>query len=373
MNTAKARVRIEELLSIAGIHINGKNPWDMQVYNEAFFTNALFGGSLRVGEAYVDRWWDCLKLDEFYHRILRVRIQDHLYKNLGELVNIILRRIFNFQNLSMAKRFVKHHYDLGNDLFTKMLDERLVYTCAYWKDADTLDAAQERKLDLTCLKLKLQPGMNVLDIGCGWGSFAKFAAEKYGVKVTGVTISEAQAKFGRKLCAGLPVDILLLDYRLLRGKYDRIVSLGMFEHVGYKNYYAYMETVHRCLADDGLFLLHTIGGNITTTWTDPWLNRYIFPGSMLPSIQQIGKAIEGLFIMEDWHNFSADYDKTLMAWHHNFTINWNQLKDRYDERFYRMWSYYLLSCAGSFRARKNQLWQIVLSKNGIPGGYGSIR
>lgn len=373
MDSKKAKIIIEEFLAQADIHINGRAPWDMQIFNEGIFSAALRGGSLEIGKAYMDHWWDCLKLDEFYNRILRLSLENELPKTWKEKIGIFLNRLFNFQTVSMALKSVQKHYDLGNDLFINMLDKRLIYTCAYWKDAATLDEAQEKKLDLTCLKLNLRPGMRLLDIGCGWGSFARFAAEKYDAVVTGITLSEEQLVFGRKLCAGLSVDFQLLDYRRITGKFDRIVSLGMFEHVGSKNYLTYMKTVHRCLADDGLFLLHTIGGNVTRTWTDPWLDQYIFPGSMLPSIKQIGSAIEGLFVMEDWHNFSADYDKTLMAWHQNFITNWKQLRDYYDDKFYRMWNYYLLSCAGSFRARKNQLWQIVLSKNGVPGGYVSIR
>jgi cyclopropane-fatty-acyl-phospholipid synthase len=250
-----------------------------------------------------------------------------------------------------------------------MLDKRMVYTCGYWKDAKTLDEAQEAKLDLTCKKLNLKPGMKVLDIGCGWGSFAKYAAEKYKVKVVGITVSKEQAVLAKALCKGLPIEIRLQDYRDLNEKFDRIVSLGMFEHVGYKNYKTYMKVVHRCLKDDGLFLLHTIGGNKSVKSTDPWIDKYIFPNSMLPSIKQMGDAIEDYFVMEDWHNFSADYDKTLMAWYNNFENSWNKLKDDYDERFHRMWRYYLLACAGTFRARKSQLWQIVLSKDGIKEGY----
>ncbi len=249
----------------------------------------------------------------------------------------------------------------------------MTYTCAYWKDAATLDYAQENKLDLTCRKLALKPGMHVLDIGCGWGSFAKFAAENYGVKVTGITVSKEQVELGKKMCEGLPVDLRLMDYRELTQTFDHIVSLGMFEHVGYKNYRSYMKVVHSCLKDEGLFLLQTIGSNLSSTFTDPWINEYIFPDSLLPSISQIGKSIEGLFVMEDWHNFSADYDRTLMAWQNNFTSRWEELKDKYDSRFFRMWNYYLLSCAGAFRSRKNQLWQIAFSKNGIKGGYTSVR
>jgi len=250
-----------------------------------------------------------------------------------------------------------------------MLDKGLNYSCAYWKNAETLDAAQEAKLDLICQKIGLRSGMKVLDIGCGWGGFAKYAAEKYGARVHGITVSRKQVEFGNDCCQCLDVKIELKDYRKVREKFDRIVSVGMFEHVGCKNYRIFMKVAHRCLKPDGLFLLHTIGGNTSTGSTDPWIDKYIFPNSVLPSSKQITSAIEGLFVLEDWHNFGQYYDKTLMAWYNNFTKNWAKIKDAYDERFYRMWTYYLLSCAGSFRSRRNHLWQIVFSKRGIKGGY----
>jgi len=215
--------------------------------------------------------------------------------------------------------------------------------------------------------------MRILDIGCGWGSLVKFAAEKYKVEATGITVSREQVELGNELCKGLPVEIRFQDYRDVNDKFDRIVSVGMIEHVGYKNYRTYMEIVNRCLKDDGLFLLHTIGGNRSVTSVDPWINRYIFPNGMLPSPEQLTTAIEGWFVLEDWHNFSADYDKTLMAWYANLKKNHDNLKTKYDARFHRMWEYYILSCAGAFRARQNQLWQIILSKNGVIGGYKSIR
>ncbi|MDH7528362.1 MAG: cyclopropane fatty acyl phospholipid synthase, partial [Ignavibacteria bacterium] len=254
-----------------------------------------------------------------------------------------------------------------------MLDKRMNYSCAYWKDATNLDEAQENKLELICKKLYLKPGMRVLDIGCGWGAFAKYAAEKYGVEVVGITVSKEQLKLAKELCDGLPVEIRLQDYREVNEKFDRIVSIGMFEHVGYKNYREYFKIAAKNLKDDGIFLLHTIGSNISTKSTDAWTHKYIFPNGMLPSLAQISKTVENLFVIEDVHNFGADYDKTLMAWYNNFKNNWHKLKDKYGERFYRMWEYFLLSCAGAFRARKNQLWQIVLSKKGILGGYSSIR
>ncbi|MDN3690251.1 cyclopropane fatty acyl phospholipid synthase [Cyclobacterium jeungdonense] len=373
MKTIEAKKTIQELLSLASININGNNSWDLQVHNEKFFNQVLLEGSLGAGESYMENWWDCKELDEFFTRIFKTRLQDKIRGNWKTLVQVFLAKALNLQNISGSFRSAKRHYDLGNDLFSTMLDQRMIYSCAYWKDAVTLEEAQEKKLKLTCLKLNLQPGMRVLDIGCGWGGFAKFASENYNVQVTGITVSTEQAKLAKETCKGLPVDIRLLDYRQVNETFDRVVSLGMFEHVGYKNYRTYMKSVQRSLKDDGLFLLHTIGSNFTSTWNDPWINHYIFPNSLLPSIQQIAKAIEGIFVMEDWHNFSADYDRTIMAWHKNFETNWEKLKDRYDERFYRMWNYYLLSCAGAFRSRKNQLWQVVLSKNGVPGGYISIR
>jgi cyclopropane-fatty-acyl-phospholipid synthase len=254
-----------------------------------------------------------------------------------------------------------------------MLDKRLVYSCGYWRNARTLNQAQESKLDLICRKIGLKRGMKVLDIGCGWGSFVKYAAEKYGASVVGITVSREQVALARDSCKGLPVQIRLQDYRDLDETFDHVVSVGMFEHVGYKNYQAFMKCVHKCLKDDGLFLLHTIGNNTSVKAPEPWTHKYIFPNGLLPSIKQIGAAIEGLFIMEDWHNFSADYDKTLMAWHRNFMKSWDKIKSNYDERFYRMWRYFLLSNAGAFRARKNQLWQVILSKRGVEGGHISIR
>ena len=249
----------------------------------------------------------------------------------------------------------------------------MVYSCGYWDNVSNLDKAQEAKMELVCRKLKLEPGMSVLDIGCGWGEMARYASEHYGVEVTGITVSAAQVNYAVKLCRGLPVEILLCDYRQINGRYDRIVSLGMFEHVGYKNYRTFMNVVRKSLNDGGLFLLHTIGSNQTRYDCDKWISKYIFPNSMIPSAQQICESAEGLFVLEDWHNFGADYDKTLMSWFRNFTENWSEIERNYGQRFYRMWSYYLLACAGTFRARRNQLWQIVYSPKGVPSGFKALR
>jgi len=371
---------IQSLLSEAQITLNGSGETDIQVNNSGFYNRVLLDGVLGFGESYMDGWWEVQKPDDLFYRLINASLHEKV-KSWKIVPQILKAKIFNAGKQSKAFEVGEKHYDIGNALFQKMLDKRLVYSCGYWKDAQNLDEAQEAKLDLICRKLNLQPGMKVLDIGCGWGSFCKYAAEKYGVNVVGITISKEQAELAKENCKGLKVEIKLQDYRDLNTNvmpqpenlFDRVVSVGMFEHVGYKNYRTFMKTIYKVLKDDGLFLLHTIGGNKSTITTDPWTNKYIFPNSMLPSITQIGASIEQLFVMEDWHNFGHDYDKTLMAWFENFDRSWDELKPDYDERFYRMWKYYLLSCAGSFRAGKNQLWQIVLSKNGIPNGYQSIR
>jgi cyclopropane-fatty-acyl-phospholipid synthase len=364
----------EKLLSMAGIQINGIHPWDIQVHDERFYKRAITEVELGIGESYMDGWWDAEKLDELIYRIVRNDLQNKVKHNLKIALQLAGFYLINMQARRRAFIIGERHYDLGNDLFKAMLDKRMNYSCAYWKNAKSLDEAQDNKLDLICRKSYLKPGMRVLDIGCGWGAFGKYAVEKYNVEVVGITVSKEQVALGKELCKGLNVEIRLQDYREVNEQFDRIVSVGMIEHVGYKNYREYFRIARKNLVDNGLFLLHTIGEVRSVKSADAWTHKYIFPNGMLPSVSQLGKAIEGLFIMEDWHNFGADYDKTLMAWYHNFEQSWNQLKNNYSERFYRMWKYFLLSSAGAFRARnKNQLWQIVLSKKGVPGGYNSVR
>jgi cyclopropane-fatty-acyl-phospholipid synthase len=365
---------VRDILALSGIAINGGRPWDIQVVNEKFFDTVLGEGSLGLGESYMAGWWNCERLDEFFARIIPSRPEEKIKRSLKNLLYALGSRVINKGSKARAFEIGERHYDLGNELYRNMLDRRMVYSCAYWKNAETLDDAQEAKLDLICRKLAIEPGQKILDIGCGWGSFAKYASERYGAQVTGITVSREQAKYAEELCAGLPVTIKLQDYREdTGGRFDHIVSVGMFEHVGPKNYRAYLQSASRCLKDDGLFLLHTIGGNETRAVNDPWMEKYIFPNSLIPSMAQISDASEGLFVVEDWHNFGSDYDATLMSWFERFDANWNSLKDKYDARFYRMWKYYLLSCAAAFRTRHLQVWQIVLSKRGVPGGYCAVR
>jgi cyclopropane-fatty-acyl-phospholipid synthase len=364
----------EEILGLAGVEINGINPWDIQVHNDKFYKRVITEGELGLGESYMDGWWDSERIDDFFYKILRAKLDEKIQRKLSIIVKLSLARIINLQSKRRAFIIGEKHYDLGNDLFQKMLDKQMNYSCAYWKDAGNLDKAQEDKLELICRKIYLKSGMRVLDIGCGWGSFGKYAAEKYNVEVVGITVSKEQVELGKQLCKGLPVEIRLMDYRDINKKFDRIVSVGMIEHVGYKNYKTFFEVANRCLSDDGLFLLQTIGNIKTKKTIDLWTDKYIFPNGMLPSVAQLGKAIENLFILEDLHSFGKDYDKTLMAWYANFDKNWDKIKNKYSERFFRMWKYFLLSFAGSFRSGiTNQLWQIVLSKNSMPGGYISRR
>jgi cyclopropane-fatty-acyl-phospholipid synthase len=364
----------EEILALTDVKINGNNPWDIRIYNDEFYRRAITEGELGIGESYMDGWWDSEHVDEFIYQILRAQLDEKIQRKLTILLRLLTAKLFNLQSKQRAFIVGEKHYNLGNELFQNMLDKRMNYSCAYWKDAASLDEAQENKLELICRKIYLKPGMRVLDIGCGWSSFGKYAAEKYNAEVVGITVSKEQVELGRKLCHDLPVEIRLMDYRALDEKFDRIVSVGMFEHVGYKNYNTFFEIGNKCLNDDGLFLLHTIGTNKSEKNLDLWTEKYIFPNGLLPSIAQIGKSIEKYFILEDLHNFGADYDRTLMAWDNNFEKNWDNIKDKFSEQFFKMWKYFLLSSAGSFRSRRrNQIWQLVLSKKGVPGGYQSIR
>lgn len=357
-----------ELLGKAQIGINGERPWDMQLNDVKTLEEAVLRGNLGLGEAYVAGGWEARQLDEFFNRLLRSGAEDEV-QPWRLLFHALSFKLLNRQDEKRSWEVGKAHYDLGNEFYAAMLDPRMTYTCGYWENASSLAEAQEAKLDLICRKIGLQPGMRVLDIGCGWGSFMGFAAERYGVACVGVSISREQVEWAKQRYAHLPLEFRLQDYRELDEQFDRIVSVGMFEHVGRKNHRAFMEVAHRCLSDDGLFLLHTIGKNKRRSAPDPWIDKYIFPNGDLPSIGQIGDALDGLFVAEDVHNFGADYDKTLMAWYENFEAAWPRFSAVLGERFYRMWRYYLLSCAGAFRARDIQLWQWVLSKKGVPGGY----
>ncbi|BFO08710.1 cyclopropane fatty acyl phospholipid synthase [Serratia rubidaea] len=364
---------VEEMLAEAGITINGNQAFDIQVNNPQLFKRVLQEGSLGFGESYMDGWWECERLDMLFSRLLRAGVDERLPKNIADIARIAYARLFNRQSRKRAWQVGKEHYDIGNDLFSRMLDPYMQYSCGYWKRATTLAQAQQDKLQMICEKLQLKPGMTLLDIGCGWGGLAQYAAQHYGVKVFGVTISAEQQKMAQQRCAGLDVEILLQDYRDLHQQFDRIVSVGMFEHVGPKNYDTYFSVAARNLRPDGLFLLHTIGSNQTDLNVDAWIDKYIFPNGCLPSVKHIADASEGRFVMEDWHNIGADYDRTLMAWLGNFKRAWPELAADYSERFERMFTYYLNACAGAFRSRNIQLWQVLFSPKGVEGGVRVYR
>lgn len=364
---------VEELLSAADVAINGNRACDIKVHNPALFKRILQEGSLGFGESYMDGWWDCERLDALFTRILQAGVDERLPKNLSDIARIAYARLFNRQSRKRAWQVGKEHYDIGNDLFRAMLDPYMQYSCGYWKEAETLEQAQLAKLKMICEKLQLKPGMSLLDIGCGWGGLAQYAAQNYGVSVYGVTISAEQQKLAQERCQGLDVEIQLQDYRDLDRQFDRIVSVGMFEHVGPKNYDTYFRVAARNLKPEGLFLLHTIGANQTNLHVDAWIDKYIFPNGCLPSVRHISEASEGRFVMEDWHNIGADYDRTLMAWYENFKRAWPLLAEGYSERFERMFTYYLNACAGAFRSREIQLWQVLFSPKGVEGGVRVYR
>jgi cyclopropane-fatty-acyl-phospholipid synthase len=364
---------VQELLQTAGITVNGPNPWDIMVHDERVYPALLNKGSLGLGESYMAGWWDCKQINQLISRLLRAGVEKHVKHNIKFLIRTLMARFINFQNRRRALEVGKVHYDISPELYQQMLDSEMNYSCGYWKNAANLDQAQKAKLDLSCRKLKLEPGMRVLDIGCGFGAFAKHAAKNYKVEVVGVTISQQQAQWARKNCEGYPVDIRFQDYRDVDERFDRAVSIGMFEHVGGLNYKEYMDTVYRNLSDEGLFLLHTIGTSQPHNGTDPWVLKYIFPNSELPTAKEIPTACAGEFVLEDWHNLGSDYVKTLSAWYKNFNQHWNNLRTNYDERFYRMWTYYLFAFIGRFQARHIQVWQIVLSKNYLNKDYEPVR
>ncbi len=355
-----------ELMRRGGVTVDGDAPWDIQVHDNRFYGRVLRDGTLGLGESYMDGWWDAEAIDQALSKLVLADLYAEIRDSWAFMAHAVRNKVFNLQGVMRAFEVGERHYDIGNDLYEAMLDPRMVYTCGYWKEADDLAAAQEAKLDLVCRKIGASKGMRILELGCGWGSFARFAAERYGAEVTGVTVSKEQVVIAKERCAGLPVDIRLADYRDAEGTYDAVVSIGIMEHIGFKNYRTYMEVSRRCLAKGGVGFVHTIAGNRSRKGFDPWFDKYIFPNAQLPSIAQLGAAMEELFVFEDLHNIGEHYDRTLMAWNENFEAAWPRLSARYGERFRRMWRFYLLSSAALFRSRFSQLYQIVMTPTGTP-------
>ncbi len=356
---------VTELFAEADIEVNGMRPCDIQVRDDRFFRRVLKDGTLGFGESYMLGWWDCDDLEELCCRAIRSGIEQRVRPAIGTMIEIVFGMVLNLQSKSRSKVVAKRHYDLGNDFFGAMLDPAMQYSCAYFHGTTDLATAQELKMELICKKLGLQPGMRLLDIGCGWGGLARFAAENHGCEVVGITISEQQKAYADRYCEGLPVDIRLKDFRDIDGEFDAICSVGMLEHVGSRNYDTYMDAASGCLRDGGLFLCHTITANEARRGTDPWISRYIFMNSELPTAAQVLQAAEGYFVNEDMHNLGPYYVPTLRAWEAGFMRSRDDFRIEYGEQFVRMWRFYLLSCSGAFRARSLQVIQFLFSRGGL--------
>jgi cyclopropane-fatty-acyl-phospholipid synthase len=363
-----AEAIVRELFGHAGVEFGGTQPWDIKVHDQRFYERVLRDASIGFGESYMEDWWEVPQLDVLIDKLMRANIKQKIQGSWRLKALTVKAMFLNLQAKARAGASIEAHYDIGNDLYTRMLDERMVYTCAYWNNAETLTEAQEAKLDLVCRKVGLEPGMRVLDLGCGWGGFASWAAEKYGCSVLGVTLSKDQVSLGNELWGPkgkkLDVELRLCDYRDVQGTFDRVVSIGMMEHVGPKNHRDMMKVIDRCLVDDGIALVHTIANNRSLRHGTPWIEKYIFPNAVAPSLEQIGRAIGGLLVIEDLHNIGPDYDPTLMAWWDNFDRTYSEISHKYDRKFYQMWKFYLQAAAGAARARDGQLYQMVLTKTG---------
>ena len=370
---SRAKQMVHQLMDMADIRVDGKRPQDVTIHDERFYARSVRDQILGLGESYMDGWWDANQLDKFFEQAISADLTSKVKLRPGLLLAGLDASIRNKQTVSRAKANAVFHYNIGNDLYRAMLDARMVYSCGYWKNTKSLDKAQEQKLDLICRKLELKKGMTLLDIGCGWGALLEYAARNYGIKGVGITPAGEQVVIARERVKGLGVEISQQDYREVTGTYDRIVSVGSFEHIGHKNYRTFFETCNRLLKPGGMMLHHTIGGNHDSKGADPWMQKYIFPNGNIPSLSQISKAIEGLFVVEDLHNIGPDYDKTLMAWYKNFNKHYESLSDAYDERFKRMWNFYLCICAAGFRCRDLQLWQIVMRRFEVADTYESVR
>ena len=357
-----------DLLGKGGITINGSQPWDLVVRDPRAYERILRDGSVGFGEAFMDGWLDCERVDLLADRAYRadlaaqVEVKHALFEAFKAKINPFGSRARSFE-------IGERHYDTGNDLFEIMLDEHMIYSCGYWHRATTLEQAQRDKLQLICRKLQLTPGMRVLDIGCGWGGLARFAAERFGVSVVGITVSKERLELGRKLCAGLPVELRYTDYREVDERFDRVVSVGMFEHVGRRHYVDFFSACERCLEPHGILLLHTVGF-LEEEPINPWYEKYVMPGVEFPTIANVVDSAGADLVLEDLHTWEGShYDRTLMAWFERFDAGWDRLSHKYDQTFYRMWKLYLQGCAGAFRADRMRVWQFVFSKRGIPGGY----
>lgn len=370
-------------LAQAGITINGTNPWDLIVKDDRFYARTAIGGSLGLGDSYAEGLITCEDIGALQQRWIAADTHPpgpRWPRNPAEAWIRLKMLMSNQQNIERSRDVGKFHYDIGNDLYRRMLGPTMAYSCGYWAgikyatDALALDQAQRNKYQIICEKLNLRWGMRVLEIGCGSGGFAAYAAREYGVDIVGVSISKEQIAYAQQaypdLCASGQINLQLMDYRGMYDtfgqQFDAAVSIGMFEHVGPANYAVYMKAVRDCLKPHAPFLLHTIVGNGNP---DPFMWYRIFRGGVLPLEAQMAKAAKPYFAIEHVENFGYDYYLTLKAWWNNFVAAWPELEHTYDRRFYRMWEFYLKACAALFEARRIHLQHWLLVPGGTKHGY----
>lgn len=358
---------VRSILESAGIQANGTETWDPRINDQRFWNRVAMDGMLGLGDSYVDRWWDSDDIPEFFNRAIRGRLLVWTSRSHHAILKRIRDWAFNPQNPRRAVANVKAHYTERDELVLGMLGPWNAYSCAFFEDpehpAEGLAVAEARKLELICRKLSLNSSDRFLDIGCGWGSLLGYAQKHYGVKGDGITPAPNQAAFVSRTYG---LTVYERDYRRIDTHYDRIASVGMYEHVGPKNARTYMETVNRSLNKNGLFLLHFFGRpSADIPLLDTWTDRYIFPGAYLPTSAETHAAAEGLLEIVHQDEWGRHYDPTLCAWERNFEeyAVREGLKER-NQALYRMWRYYLLSAAGAFRSGDIALWQMVFKKRG---------
>jgi len=364
----KPRALIEEMFAKADVRIDGSRPFDIQVRDDRFYRRVLSNPSLGIGESYMDGWWECEDIVEMVARFIRANLHKPSAADLKFVAHFLWIQMSGLGKRSKAFEVGQAHYDLGNDLFEAMLDKRMIYSCAYWKDAVTLEQAQEHKLDLICRKISLKPGMKVLEIGCGWGGWAKFAAEKYRVEVVGLTVSKEQQAYAQKSCAGLPVEFRLQDYRDLPAgeRYDKLVSIEMLEAVGHRYLGEWCRVAARAVKPDGLMALQYI------TCADAryeelrrgvdFIQKHIFPGGLILSANRLNDllASAGGFVLHALEDMGQDYARTLRAWREEFNRRAAAVRQLgFDERFLRKWNYYLAYCEAAFALRNISVVQTV--------------
>jgi cyclopropane-fatty-acyl-phospholipid synthase len=356
---------VRRALAAADIEIDGHRPWDIRVNDPAFYLRMMPNPAFQIGQTYMDGMWDCDAIDEMVFKLIASRVYAQHEKGGVFHLRNALARVRNMQSRARAGEVALAHYDLDLDLYRGMLDETLTYTCAYW-DAPgaTLADAQRAKLRLICDKLELKPGQTLLDIGCGFGGLAAFAAEHYGVKTLGVTNSQQHCTVARTLYPHL--ELALMDYRELPAlgrRFDAVASVEMIEAVGPKNFTTYFDVVSQCLAPRGAFLLQSFISPASRFVCNEWFDRYIFPNGVVPSFPQLHAASAMTFgAPTDVHELGLHYPSTLLAWDRNLRATWPRLRSRNDERFRRMWHFYLTSLAGVFRAEDLRLCQVLYRK-----------